>query len=185
MKYAELDFRFVRDLLSHLNDIGPYQFYVDRPDYKTMEINLAGSTVSVDDVESALISIMFATKRLGLADDTKRFLNGYRNRRGLSLALSDIGSLERLLTIPGGTETETKESEPVWEQPQRRNPYRSGNNGHRNTRHSSRQSSAAQKPHHQKKNDRNRSTNQEKPDNPFAHGKVTTAAVFLFPFLSV
>ena len=66
MKHAELDFRFVKDLLSHLNDIGPYQFYIDRPDYKTTEINLAGSTVSVEDAESALISIMFCHKAFGV-----------------------------------------------------------------------------------------------------------------------
>ncbi|WP_330925346.1 hypothetical protein [Candidatus Sororendozoicomonas aggregata] len=168
MKNAELDFRFVRDLLSHLNTIGPYQFYIDRPDHKIIEINLAGSTVSVEDVESALISIMFATKRLGLADDTKRFLNGYRNRRGLSLSLSDIGSLERLLMISGPDEAEAKNSELAWEQPQRRKNHQPHKNVHHNTRRS--HPCSTTKDSSYKKKDRNSGdVNREKPETPFTH----------------
>ncbi|GAA4650126.1 hypothetical protein GCM10023116_24090 [Kistimonas scapharcae] len=125
MKYAELDFRFVRHLLSSLNEIGPYQFYIDARDKKSFEINLAGSIVVVEDAESALISLMFATKRLGLADDVKRIMNGYRNRQGHSLSLSDISGLERLLRIaPAGEQAETS---PAWEQkPQRRRSHHHG-----------------------------------------------------------
>ncbi len=132
MKHAELDYRFIRDLLSYLNEIGPYQFYIDRRDSKIFEINLAGSVVTVEDSEAALISIMFSAKRLGLAEDSKRFLNSYRNRKGLSLSLADIGSLERLLHIsPGG---ETQETAPAWDQqPKRRNRYNNGyQRGNRN-----------------------------------------------------
>ncbi len=119
MKHAELDFRFVRHLLSSLNEIGPYQFYIDARDKKSFEINLAGSIVVVEDAESALISLMFATKRLGVADDVKRIMNGYRNRQGHSLSLSDISGLERLLRIaPAGEQP--AEAAPVWEQPPQR-----------------------------------------------------------------
>ncbi|MDD7805707.1 MAG: hypothetical protein PUP46_09160 [Endozoicomonas sp. (ex Botrylloides leachii)] len=119
MKNATLDFRFVRDLLSNLNEISSYQFYLDRQTTKTVEINLAGSVVTVEDVESGLISIMLSIKRLGLAEDAKRFINGYRNRKGLSLALSDIGSLERLLSMPSAAD-KNNYSESMWEQPQPR-----------------------------------------------------------------
>ena len=125
MKYAELDFRFIRDLLANLNEMGLYKFYLDRRDNRIFEINLAGSVVAVDDAESALISIMFSTKRLGLAEDAKRFLNGYRNRKGLSLSLVDISSLERLLHISSGGEEISQV--PVWEKPQRRRYHKYSN----------------------------------------------------------
>ncbi len=140
MKHAELDFRFVRHLLSSLNEIGPYQFYIDARDKKSFEINLAGSIIVVEDAESALISLMFATKRLGLADDVKRIMNGYRNRQGHSLSLSDISGLERLLRIAqAGEQAETA---PVWEQPQQRR---------RSRHHGKRQPYRGNKPAEEKK----------------------------------
>ena len=140
MKHAELDFRFVRHLLSSLNEIGPYQFYIDARDKKSFEINLAGSIIVVEDAESALISLMFATKRLGLADDVKRIMNGYRNRQGHSLSLSDISGLERLLRIAqAGEQTEAA---PVWEQPKQRR---------RSQHHGKRQPYRGNKPAEEKK----------------------------------
>ncbi|WP_263078491.1 hypothetical protein [Endozoicomonas sp. Mp262] len=164
MKYAELDFRFIRDLLSNLNEISPYQFYIDRRDNKTFEINLAGSTVAVEDAESALISIMFSAKRLGLENDTKRFMNGYRNRKGLTLSLADIGSLERLLHISPGR---SQEEEPVWEQPQRRRQTRYANNrSSRNDRyHGGRQTRYGGQYDQRSRSSQNRTP--EKPDSPF------------------
>lgn len=104
MKHAELNFRFVRHLLSSLNEISLYQFYIDAGNKKSFEVNLAGSVVVVEDAESALISLMFATKRLGLADDVKNIVHSYRDRHGCSLALADINGLERLLRIGAGGE---------------------------------------------------------------------------------
>ncbi|MDP0562447.1 MAG: hypothetical protein QS721_09055 [Candidatus Endonucleobacter sp. (ex Gigantidas childressi)] len=112
--------------MSNLSEISPYQFYVDRRDHKSFEINLAGSVVAVEDAESALISIMFSLQRLRLADDAKRFLNSYRNRKGLSLSLADISSLERLLHISLNGKSKPPE-ESMWEKPQRRRYRPQGN----------------------------------------------------------
>ncbi|MDP0589178.1 MAG: hypothetical protein QS748_08280 [Candidatus Endonucleobacter bathymodioli] len=137
MKYAELDFRFIRGLLSNLSEISPYQFYVDRRDNKSFEINLAGSVVAVEDAESALISIMFSLQRLRLADDAKRFLNSYRNRKGLSLSLSDISSLERLLHISLNKQSKLQQEESTWEKPKRRRYHQQCNKNQQANNYSS------------------------------------------------
>lgn len=165
MKYATLDFRFIRDLLSNLNEISPYQFYIDRRDNKTFEINLAGSVVTVEDAEAALISIMFSAKRLGLDNDTKRFLNGYRNRKGLTLSLADISSLERLLTISPGKGQQEEESS--WEKPQRRRPTRWSQA--RRTGGSSARAGGRYGALGGKSRGKQGEKSQEKPDKPFVH----------------
>ena len=106
MNNTTLDIKFLRDLLAHLSEVSPYQFYLDRASgQKVFEVNMAGSVVRVEDVESALISLMFSAKRLSLDDDVRRFIQSYRDRKGRTLALTDISSLERLLRI-GTTDNE-------------------------------------------------------------------------------
>ena len=100
MIYAALDFKFLKSILAHLSEISEYQFYLDRNrNEKRFEINLAGTVVIAEDVEAALISLMFSAKRLFLEDDIRRFIQSYRDHKGKTLSLGDLSSLERLLRI--------------------------------------------------------------------------------------
>ncbi|PJE79306.1 hypothetical protein CI610_01719 [invertebrate metagenome] len=145
MSYAELDFRFVRDLLTALNEISPLTFYIESHHDKTIELHLAGTVVNVNDAESALISLMFAVRRYGLADDVKRFVNGYINRKGLRLSLVDISSLERLLSLPGDKTHQNNDEvdSSSWDLPKSR--YVGNKNRRRNFRQKTSESANQQK----------------------------------------
>lgn len=100
MNHVALDIKFLRNLLCYLGEISPYQFYLDRKaGKKGFDVYIAGSLISVENVDSALVSLIFGANRLHLGSDIRRFIQNYRDNKGRMLALSDISSLERLIRI--------------------------------------------------------------------------------------